>query len=71
MKPIPFFSQFLFQNLCSILLGFFQVKVARLAGTESWCPHALSLAHCPEQSGPGLSMHTPTATENLPVTHLP
>lgn len=71
IKPFPFSSQFLFQNLCSIPLGYFQVKAGRLAKTESWCPHALSLVQCPEQRRPELSIHIPIATESLPVTHLP
>ena len=58
-KPILFFSQFLFQNLWSNLLRLCQAKVGRLAETVSWCPCALSLAHCPGQCGPELSMHMP------------
>ena len=58
-KPILFFSQFLFQNLWSNLLRLCQAKVGKLAKTVSWCPCALSSAHCPGQCGPELSMHMP------------
>ena len=58
-KPILFFSQFLFQNLWSNLLRLCQTTVGRLAETVSWCPCDLSLAHCPGQCGPELSMHMP------------
>ena len=60
-KPILFFSQFLFQNLWSNLLRLCRAKAGRLAETVSWCPCALSLAHCPGQCGPELSMHMPWA----------